>query len=107
MSAYVVSQFYGVITTIESNTDYTSSNENIDTSTRATLKRSESADAIVQAAPDVQKTNYANVLRSQSMSMSMLCEYYTEYNCYTDYMRVVDYSIGVNMSQGWNFVSLL
>jgi hypothetical protein len=107
MSVYVVSQFDGVITTIESNTDYTSSNENIDTSTRATLKHSESADAIVQAAPNAQKTNYANVLRSQSMSMSMLCEYYTEYNCYTDYMRAVDYSIGVNVSQGWNFVSLL
>jgi hypothetical protein len=107
MSVYVVYQFYGVITTIESNTDYTSSYENFDTSSRATSKHSESADAIVHASPNAQKTSYTNVLRSESLSMSMLCEYYTEYSCYTDYMRVVVYGIGVNVSQGWNFVLLL
>jgi hypothetical protein len=100
MSVYVVYQFYGVITTIESNTDYTNSYEIIDTSTRASSKHSESADAIVHASPNAQKTNYTNVLRSESLSMSMLCEYYTEYRCYTDDMRVVDYGIGVNVSQG-------
>jgi hypothetical protein len=107
MSVYVVYPFYGVITMIESNTDYTSSYENIDTGTRATSKHSESADAIVHTSPNTRKTNYTDVLRSKSMSTAMLCEYFTEYSCYTDYMRVVDYGIGVNVSQGWNFVSLL
>jgi hypothetical protein len=107
MSVYVVYQFYDVVTTIESNTDYTRSHENLDTNTRATSKHSESADAIAHASPNAQKTNYTNVLRSESLAMSMLREYYTEYSCCTDYMRVVDYEIGVNGFARMNFVSLL
>jgi hypothetical protein len=55
MSVYVVYQFYDVVTTSESNTDYTRSHENIDTNNRATSQYSESVAAIVHASPNTQK----------------------------------------------------
>jgi hypothetical protein len=100
MSVYVFYQFGGVITTIESNTNYTINHEKLDTSTRATSKHSESADAIVHASLNAPKTSYTIVLRYKSLAMSMLCGYYTSWCCYTNYMRVVDHDIDVNVSQG-------